>query len=153
MRLEYKFLENRPFHVVMLKYMYLLNSKGCSRTALEIGKMLLLLDPSDPLTLLNVIDAIALRAREHEWLIEAIGYFDKQREAGVLFNFKYSLALAHFQVALKKKRREDLAEADKLLKDAILAYPHVLIKIFERLRMGNPYIYNHPIFIQDTVHM
>ncbi|XP_026727813.1 transcription factor 25-like isoform X3 [Trichoplusia ni] len=150
-RLEYRYLENRPFHVAMLKYMYLLSSKGCHRTALEIAKMLLLLDPSDPLAVLNVIDAMALRAREHEWLIEAIKYFDKQREAGLLYNIKYSLALAHFHVALKNKK--DLGDADKFLKDAILAHPHVMVKIFEVLNIPNPYIYCHPVFAKDPVHI
>lgn len=87
----------------MLKYIYLLSNKACHRTALEIAKVLLIIDPNDPLALLSLIDILALRAREHEWLIEAVAYFDKQREATLLYNIKYSLALAHFHVALKKK--------------------------------------------------
>lgn len=105
MRLDYKFLENRPFHVAMLKYIYLLTNKACHRTALEIAKMMLLVDPNDPLALLSLIDILALRCREHEWLIDAIKYFDRQREAGLLFNIMYSNSLAHFHVALKNKRK------------------------------------------------
>lgn len=146
-RLDYKYMENRPFHVAMLKYVYLLSNKACHRTALEIAKMMLLLDPNDPLALLALIDILALRAREHEWLIEAIRYFDHQREAKLLFNIKYSNALAHFHVAIKK--RGDFAEADQLIKEAILAHPQVFVHIMACCGVTNPPILNHAIFKRD----
>lgn len=87
----------------MLKYIYLLTNKACHRTALEIAKMMLLIDPLDPLALISLIDILALRCREHEWLIETVKYFDRQREATLLFNIKYSISLANFHVAYKNK--------------------------------------------------
>lgn len=111
-RLDYKFMENRPFFVAMLKYVYLLTNRACHRTALEIAKMLLLLDPTDPLALLSIIDILALRAREHEWLIETVKYFDRQREAGLLFNIKFSNSLAHFHVANKNHRKSYLSSSN-----------------------------------------
>lgn len=95
-------MENRPFHIALLKYLHLLTNRACHRTALEIAKLLLNLDPTDPLAVLFIIDTVALRAREHQWLIEAIDYLDKERAAGFLVNIKYSYALAHFHVASKK---------------------------------------------------
>lgn len=89
----------------MLKYIYLLTNKACHRTALEIAKMMLLLDPHDPLAVISVIDVLALRCREHEWLIEMVKYFDRQREATLLFNIKYSYSLANYHVAHKNKRK------------------------------------------------
>ncbi|KAH9637311.1 hypothetical protein HF086_006955 [Spodoptera exigua] len=146
-RLDYKYMENRPFHVAMLKYVYLLSNKACHRTALEIAKMLLLLDPNDPLALLALIDILALRAREHEWLIDAIRYFDRQREAKLLFNIKYSNALAHFHVAIKN--RGDFNESDQLIKEAILAHPQVFVHIMACCGVSNPAILNHAIFKRD----
>lgn len=101
MRLLYVYKENRPFHVAMLKYAYLLSNKACHRTALEIAKMLLNIDPSDPLAVVFIIDTFALRAREHEWLIGAINHFNDERQANLLFNIQYSYAVALFHVALK----------------------------------------------------
>lgn len=146
-RLDYKFMENRVFFVAMLKYVYLLTNRACHRSALEITKMLLLLDPNDPLALLSIIDILALRAREHEWLIETVKYFDRQREAGLLFNIKFSNSLAHFHVANKNKR--SLAEADELIRDAILAFPNVFTKILECCHVSNPKLLKHVIFKPD----
>ncbi|CAH0578026.1 unnamed protein product [Chrysodeixis includens] len=150
-RLEYKYLENRPFHVVMLKYICILMNKACYRTALEIAKMLLLLDPSDPLALLNILDVLALGAREYEWLINSMKYFDKQREAGLLYNIKYSVALSYYHIAMNTS--QDLVEADDQIKDAILAHPQVLVKIYECLNVPNVFIYKHVIFAKDSVHI
>lgn len=96
-------MENRPFFVAMLKYAYLLSNKACHRTALEIVKMLLVLDPSDPLALLAVVDTLGLRSREHEWMIYATEYFIIEREGDLMYNIKYSLSLANFHVATKTK--------------------------------------------------
>ncbi|KAJ8737746.1 hypothetical protein PYW08_000341 [Mythimna loreyi] len=146
-RLDYKFMENRPFHVAMLKYVYLLTNRACHRTALEIAKMLLLIDPNDPLAILSIIDVLALRAREHEWLIDTIKYFDRQREACLLFNIMYSNSLAHYHVAQKNKL--DLAEADRLIRDAILAFPNVFMKILEFSHVTKEELTKHEIFKPD----
>lgn len=98
-RLEYAYVENRTFFMVILKYIYILTNKACHRTALELAKMLLNLEPSDPLAILMVIDILALRAREHSWLIQAVDYWKESRNAHRLFNIQYSYALAHFHVA------------------------------------------------------
>lgn len=52
--------------------------RGCPRTALEVCKVLLSLDPEfDPLAVLLVIDHYALRAEEHRWLCEFFEAFQK----------------------------------------------------------------------------
>lgn len=57
------------------------------------------LDPSDPLAVVFIIDTLAIRAREHQWLVDTIEYLDKDREVGYLFNIKFSKALASFHVS------------------------------------------------------
>ncbi|CAG9781822.1 unnamed protein product [Diatraea saccharalis] len=146
-RLEYKYMENRPFFVAVLKYLYMLSNKACHRTALELAKLLLNLDPSDPLAIIYVIDVIALRAREHEWLIEIIDYWSKERDAYYLFNIKYSYALAHFHVA-KKRKTNEYDYADGLLKEAILAFPSVTVKLLEACKHDrNSSIPKHSLFV------
>lgn len=150
-RLEYQFVENRPFHIALLKYLHLLTNRACHRTALEIAKLLLNLDPTDPLAVLFIIDTVALRAREHQWLIEAIDYLDKERAAGFLVNIKYSYALAHFHVASKKNgnltSKEDLKHADELLKKAMIAFPWTVTEILDASKQfSNEYLRKHELF-------
>ncbi|CAG9558629.1 unnamed protein product [Danaus chrysippus] len=144
-RLEYKYLENRPFHIALLKYLHLLTNKACHRTALEIAKLMLNLDPSDPLAVIFIIDTVALRAREHQWLIDAIDYLNKEREAGFMFNIQFSYALAYFHILTKNK--QSIKKADELLQKAMAGFPWALMQILhsanytpdERLRA-------HPLF-------
>ncbi|XP_050360546.1 transcription factor 25 [Nymphalis io] len=146
-RLEYKFPENRPFHIVLLKYLHLLTNRACHRTALEIAKLLLNLDPCDPLAVVFIIDTVALRAREHEWLIQAIEYLDKERDALFLFNIKFSYALAHFHVANKKKGKADLTLSDELLKKAMIAFPWTVREILEASKnFSDENLRNHEFF-------
>ncbi|XP_063634484.1 uncharacterized protein LOC134805114 [Cydia splendana] len=128
-RLLYTYMENRTFHVAVLKYIHLLTNRACHRTALELAKLLLNLDPSDPLAVLLVIDTLALRAREHQWLIDAVDHWAKERDAGFLFSIQYSYAMAHFHVATKNK--EDTSKADELLQAAMLRFPAVVLRLLE----------------------
>lgn len=104
-RLEYKYMENRPFFIAVLKFAHMLSNKALHRTAVEIAKLLLNLDPSDPLAIIYVIDVFALRAREHHWLIDIVEHWKTERDAGYLFNMQYSNAMAHFHVAKKNKSK------------------------------------------------
>ncbi|CAH0401922.1 unnamed protein product [Chilo suppressalis] len=145
-RLEYKYMENRPFFVVVLKYLYMLTNKACHRTALELAKLLLNLDPTDPLAVIYVIDVLALRAREHKWLVDVIDYWSKERDANYLFNIKYSYALAHFHLA-KKSKSNDYTHVDRLLKDAIMDFPNVTSHILEAAKHdASASIQSHEIF-------
>ncbi|XP_047543512.1 transcription factor 25 [Vanessa atalanta] len=146
-RLEYKFPENRPFHIILLKYLHLLTNRACHRTSLEIAKLLLNLDPCDPLAVVFIIDTVALRAREHQWLIEAIEYLDKERDVLFLFNIKFSYALAHFHVATKKKAKPDLTLCDELLKKAMIAFPWTVKEILEASKtFSEENLRNHEFF-------
>ncbi|XP_045784646.1 transcription factor 25 isoform X2 [Maniola jurtina] len=129
-RLEYSYVENRAFHIAILLYSYLQSNIACHRTALELAKMLTNLDPSDPLGMIFIIDTFAIRAREYKWLIEAIDYWEANRNAKYLFNLKYSYALAHFHILNNKK--EDLKVADDLLKEALIMFPMGLMVILSK---------------------
>ncbi|XP_038216609.1 uncharacterized protein LOC119835705 [Zerene cesonia] len=146
-RLEYKYIENRPFHVALLKYLHLLTNRACHRTALEIAKALLNLDPSDPLAVIFIIDTLALRAREHKWLNEAVEYWNTTREGEYLFNLQFSRAMCCFHLS-KSKNKECKLKANKILKDCMLKFPFVLMKILQcsnqslSAQLKNSYLFN-----------
>lgn len=64
---------------------------------------MLQLDPLDPLAVLLIIDTLAIRAREYQWLIDATTVWSDTRHVEYMFNFKYSNAMAHFHLAYKNK--------------------------------------------------
>ncbi|XP_031513861.1 transcription factor 25 isoform X1 [Papio anubis] len=69
-RLDYRRPENRSFYLALYKQMSFLEKRGCPRTALEYCKLILSLEPDeDPLCMLLLIDHLALRARNYEYLI------------------------------------------------------------------------------------
>lgn len=70
---------------------------------MEIAKVMLNLDPEDPLAVLFVIDTLAIRARAYQWLIDATNVWSESRHVNYMFNFKFSNAMAHFHVAYKEK--------------------------------------------------
>ncbi|CAG4962281.1 unnamed protein product [Parnassius apollo] len=145
-RLEYKYIENRPFHIAILKYIHLLTNKACHRTALELAKVLLNLDPTDPLAVLFIIDTLALKAREHQWLVDAIAYWSKERDAKFMFNFQYSNAMAKYHLALKNCS-VDKSEACQLLQRAILRFPLVALKLLEIVNESkHSDLVSHPLF-------
>lgn len=81
----------------------MLSNTACYRTALELGKVLLNLDPSDPLAVIFIIDTLAIRAREYQWLLDLMEFWREKRQSNHLFHMRYSRALAMFQVARKTK--------------------------------------------------
>lgn len=54
-----------------MKHIQFVGQRACYRTALELSKMLLSLNPvEDPLAIVLSIDYYALRAKEFKWLID-----------------------------------------------------------------------------------
>ncbi|XP_053623816.1 ribosome quality control complex subunit TCF25-like isoform X2 [Plodia interpunctella] len=149
-RLEYKILENRVYHVAMLKYIYVLTNSACHRTALELSKVLLNIDPTDPLAMIMLVDMLALRAREHQWLVDLVEYWRNTRGADYMFNLLYSYALAKFHVI--KKQKGDMAEADAALHFAMKRFPSVVPELFKVTNNKNQQIDNCEMF-QDKQNM
>ncbi|CAH0716479.1 unnamed protein product, partial [Brenthis ino] len=143
-RLEYKYFENRAFHILILKYIHLLTNRACHRTALELAKILMNLDPSDPLAVVFIIDTLALRAREHYWLVETIEYLDKDREVGYLFNMKFSKALASFHNATEA--HGDMNPSCQMLQHAFISYPWALREILDAIKHTDDAIRAYTLF-------
>ena len=64
---------NKTFCECLLKYIDILGRQGCNRTAVEYCKLLLALSPAeDPYGVLLRYDYYALRAKEHQILIQFV---------------------------------------------------------------------------------
>lgn len=126
-RLDYRRQENRALFVVLFKHAQFLESRACSRTALEITKFLLTLDPdNDPLAVILVIDFYAIRAKQFEWLIQLFEEWEESHSLSQLPNMAYSYALALFY-------SRKLDEADVALQYALLMFPAVLRLLIDEL--------------------
>ncbi|XP_076808959.1 ribosome quality control complex subunit TCF25-like isoform X2 [Clavelina lepadiformis] len=131
-RLPYKYQENRCLYLSLYKHMNFVSQRGCNRTALELCKVLLSLDPEeDPLGSILELDHFALRAAEYEYLIKFASEWGVSRNLTQLPNWAYSLALAHFQLSLLEKS-SDKEKADKALQNALIMFPSVLALMLEK---------------------
>ena len=61
-RLDYGQEENRGLFTALFRHVQALSRRGCHRTALECAKLLLALEPEDPMGCLLLADYLALRA-------------------------------------------------------------------------------------------
>lgn len=61
-RLDVERPENRALFVALFRHAQALSRRGCHAAALEAGKLLLGLDPADPMGALQLLDYLALRA-------------------------------------------------------------------------------------------
>lgn len=96
-RLDYRRQENRAFYITLFKYSQYLEACACCRTAFEISKLILNLNPKvDPLAIVLIIDYYALRSKQYAWLIKFYEEYDVARNLSQLPNMAYSYALALF---------------------------------------------------------
>uniref|UniRef100_UPI00358F9CE4 ribosome quality control complex subunit TCF25 isoform X2 n=1 Tax=Myxine glutinosa TaxID=7769 RepID=UPI00358F9CE4 len=135
--LDYRRPENRSFFLALFKQMLSLESRGCTRTALEFSKLILSLAPEeDPLGILLVLDYLALSAKEYIFLTELHSHWEDSRNLSQLPNFAFSVPLAHWQLSKQKGIAEDraaayLQQATMLLQNALLAFPTVLLLLLD----------------------
>lgn len=128
-RLDYRKQENRAFFITLFKHLIFVGGRACYRTALEFCKVLLSLDPEgDPLAVVLALDFYALRSKEYEWLVNFAEEWEPKRNLSQLPNFAYSLAIAQYHLAVDG----DFTTADKLLQNALIMFPGVLIPLLEK---------------------
>jgi len=110
-RLEYKYQENRAFHILLFKHLLFVGQRACYRTALELCKRLLLLDPvgklGDPLAVTLMIDFYAIKAGEYQWLINLYDFWAPIRNLCQLPNWAYSVALAKFLLTREQSKKKN----------------------------------------------
>lgn len=127
-RLDYRRQENRAFYIVLFKHAQYLEERACCRTAFEISKLLLSLQPDvDPLAMILVIDYYALRSKQFAWLVEFYEQFNATRNLAQLPNMAYSYALALFTLHGRCDR------ANEALQYALLMFPGVLRPLLDEM--------------------
>uniref|UniRef100_A0A2K5ZZ58 TCF25 ribosome quality control complex subunit n=1 Tax=Mandrillus leucophaeus TaxID=9568 RepID=A0A2K5ZZ58_MANLE len=141
-RLRQEYRSSESFYLALYKQMSFLEKRGCPRTALEYCKLILSLEPDeDPLCMLLLIDHLALRARNYEYLIRLfqeweVGARLAHRNLSQLPNFAFSVPLAYFllsqQTDLPEHERSSAREkASLLIQQALTMFPGVLLPLLE----------------------
>jgi len=138
-RLDYRRQENRAFYLALYRHMTYVGSRACYRTALELSKVIINLDPvSDPLGVILIVDFFALRSNQHNWLIRVYNEWESTKNLSQLPNMAYSIAVAKFQRANQKDVRDTkeagaaMAEADSCLKYALTMFPSALLPLLDK---------------------
>ncbi|XP_022233193.2 transcription factor 25 [Drosophila obscura] len=127
-RLDYRRQENRSFYIVLFKHAQYLEERACSRTAFEISKLLLSLQPeTDPLAMILVIDYYALRSKQFGWLVEFYEEYNATRNLSQLPNMAYSYALALYTLHGACER------SNEALQYALLMFPAVLRPLLDEM--------------------
>lgn len=126
-RLDYRRQENRGFFIVLFKHAQFLAARACPRTALELSKLILSLDPeNDPLAIILLIDFYALRSKQYDFLIQLYREWNASRNLSLLPNMAYSYALA-----LYLANRMD--ESDDAIQYSLSMFPGVLKLLLDEL--------------------
>uniref|UniRef100_A0A6P4EG20 Transcription factor 25 isoform X1 n=1 Tax=Drosophila rhopaloa TaxID=1041015 RepID=A0A6P4EG20_DRORH len=127
-RLDYRRQENRSFYIVLFKHAQYLEERACSRTAFEISKLVLSLQPDmDPLAMILVIDYYALRSKQFGWLVEFYEEYNAARNLNQLPNMAYSYALALHTLYGACER------SNQALQYALLMFPGVLRPLLDEM--------------------
>ncbi|KAI8811014.1 transcriptional repressor TCF25-domain-containing protein [Cladochytrium replicatum] len=146
-RLSYKRFENRSFFLALFRHMVVVARKSCWRTALELNKLTLGLDPEDdPLGSLLCIDFYAIKAREFTWLNRFSESLAERRDLSSMPNFAYSLALVRYELDADQQPDDLSSESSKLLQRAILSYPWTIPQLYEKCGVTDNRVTSSPHF-------
>ncbi|XP_072973351.1 uncharacterized protein [Typha angustifolia] len=134
-QLKYTHDTNKPLFTALFSHMKNMDRRGCHRSALEVCKFLLSLDPDDPMGALFCIDYFSLRAQEYHWLEEFSEIYGSDNSLWLFPNFSYSLPIARFYLeGDAESSTEGVLQAEKataldLMKQALMLHPSVLQKL------------------------
>ncbi|XP_033626213.1 transcription factor 25-like [Asterias rubens] len=143
-RLDYRRAENRAVFLALFRHLEFVGQRGANRTALELCKLLLSLDPdSDPLGVLLMIDHYALRSDQHEFLIRLFSEWEAHKNLSQLPNFAFSVALARYH----SNQDDNTTKADAAVQTALLMYPSALMLLLEKCGVQpDAAVKKHPFF-------
>lgn len=128
-RMEYRRQENRGFFIAIFKYAQFLAARACPRTALELSKFILSLEPeNDPLAIILIIDYYALKSKQYEFLINLYREWKSSHNLALLPNMAYSYALALYHA-------NKMDECDKEIQYAMSMFPGVLKLLLDEMNV------------------
>uniref|UniRef100_A0A383V684 Transcription factor 25 n=1 Tax=Tetradesmus obliquus TaxID=3088 RepID=A0A383V684_TETOB len=147
-RLDIEKPENKGLFVALFRHAQALSRRGCHGSALEATKLLLALDPEDPLGGLLLLDYLALRAGSYEYLERFVAEFDSSHALALLPNYAFALPLARFRLEQQQQQaagassdQQGSSSSSKvppvssytLLAQALLLHPRVLVELMAKL--------------------
>jgi len=135
----------RSFFILLFKHLTFVGQRACHRTALELCKRLLCVDPEgDPLCATLMIDFYAIKAGEYEWLVQLYKFWEYSKNLAQLPNFAYSVALAYYLMSTNEDKDKSTAQSEtkpdedyfeksnSLLQYALLMFPSVLLPLLDK---------------------
>ncbi|VDN51265.1 unnamed protein product [Dracunculus medinensis] len=133
---DYSLVENRSFFLLLNQHMKNAFNRKCFQTALNLAKLIFrLCSIKDPMGILLIIDAIAIRARQFCFVIQAYETLEPSRNIERLPNFAFSVALAHFLLYQENGDEKNRESANEMLTKAIYHFPTVLLQILEHINL------------------
>lgn len=128
-RLDYRRQENRGFYIALFKHAQFLAARACSRTALELSKLILSLDPdNDPLAIILIIDFYAIKSKQFDFLSNLYREWKTSHNLALLPNMAYSNALALYYA-------NKMDECDKEIQYAMSMFPGVLKLLLDEMNI------------------
>jgi hypothetical protein len=124
---------NEALFIGLFRYMQTMGRRGLHRTALEVCKLLLQLDESDPTGALQTIDYFAVRSGQYDYLeklLEGQGVDGDSGAVALLPNMVFSLALSKWY---QENKQADKSASENLLVKAILLHPLVVVRLQAKL--------------------
>ncbi|XP_069701735.1 ribosome quality control complex subunit TCF25 [Periplaneta americana] len=151
-RLDYRRQENRALFITLFKHLTFVGQRACYRTALELCRLLLSLDPDeDPLGVILCIDFYALRSMKYEWLVCAYDEWEPTRNVSQLPNFAFSVAMAYYQLDEEPEAEKKIA-ANDLLQKALIMFPGVLLPLLDKCSVQpDSRVSSHPFFTTRAI--
>ncbi|KAJ3295412.1 Transcription factor 25 [Blyttiomyces sp. JEL0837] len=130
LRLSYTHPQNRTFYLSLFKHTFYITRKGCWRTAMELSKLCLSLDPEDDMLGCRlVLDFWGCKAGECEWVLSVWREWngDGGEDEGVegLPNWSFSVAWCLRELGHHEKSTNQL-------KKAMLQYPSMVSKVMAK---------------------
>lgn len=137
-RLDYSNDTNKPLFLTLFNHMKNLDRRGCHRSALEVCKFLLSLDPADPMGAMFCIDYFSLRAEEYAWLELFAEEYQSDNSLWNFPNFAYSLAICRYYLEREAglgdcKIGDEKETSAGLMKQALMLHPPVLKRLVEKV--------------------
>lgn len=137
-RLDYAHDTNKPLFLTLFNHMKNLDRRGCHRSALEVCKFLLSLDPADPMGAMFCIDYFSLRAEEYAWLEEFSEEYQSDTSLWNFPNFAYSLAICRYYLEREASSKDckiehEMETSAGLMKQALMLHPPVLKRLVAKV--------------------
>ncbi|KAJ1722102.1 hypothetical protein LPJ53_003434 [Coemansia erecta] len=155
-RLDFRRVESRGLFLALFRHMQFMARRGCWRTAFEVNKVLLSLDPvQDPYGALLTLDFHALKSRQYDYICQFVdGWTWSSVE---LPNLAYSRALAEFMLESQTSKKTSSSDSESrrsmdLLIDAILIFPTVIPPLMSKANIDvDPVVLTHPYFQDEHI--